>query len=308
MQRFLKSILLLSIVAALTSCEDMFQQTVTIDIPEHEPKLVASCFLSAGDSVITVFVGRSRSSLDNSDYDFNGMDEIMWDGVDNVQTWGNIYDTAVNVTVEIYRDNQLWVTVPKRSRGWHQMVVPVIPSDAATYTLKVSADGLETITAEAQMPTPVTISEATYTIGGGSSGGPFSEDADLLKVNFTDPEGGNYYMIRALRYTPSTMTSNEIYLESNDPSYSNSLMTDEAFDGREAVLLFDAYSWQSSTEDVITVQLRSVTKDFYFFRRSVIENDNAQGNPFAEPVIVRSNINGGYGIFTVQSDYKYVIQ
>ncbi len=45
----------------------------------------------------------------------------------------------------------------------------------------------------------------------------------------------------------------------------------------------------------------------YLYRRSIDDYENAQGDPFAEPVQVYSNIENGYGIFAGFSKSTYEI-
>jgi hypothetical protein len=59
---------------------------------------------------------------------------------------------------------------------------------------------------------------------------------------------------------------------------------------------------------MIYVYLMHLTADYYNFLTSVNNAINANGNPFAQPASIQSNINGGIGIFTGLSyDVKYVL-
>ena len=42
----------------------------------------------------------------------------------------------------------------------------------------------------------------------------------------------------------------------------------------------------------------NLSEEYYRYLRSVRLADNANGNPFAQPASIKSNISGGIGIFT----------
>ena len=54
--------------------------------------------------------------------------------------------------------------------------------------------------------------------------------------------------------------------------------------------------------------MSSITKeacDFYLSRRRYLDSD---GNPFAEPAPLASNVRGGYGLFAGAADATYRIR
>ena len=51
-------------------------------------------------------------------------------------------------------------------------------------------------------------------------------------------------------------------------------------------------------KDTIFVRLFNVEQQYYAYKRSVDASQNANGNPFANPVSITSGVNGGLGIFT----------
>jgi hypothetical protein len=47
----------------------------------------------------------------------------------------------------------------------------------------------------------------------------------------------------------------------------------------------------------LLTELRSISKEYYDYQTSLNEYWNADGNPFAQPVQVFTNIENGFGIF-----------
>ena len=89
----------------------------------------------------------------------------------------------------------------------------------------------------------------------------------------------------------------------------NSLyLTDASFDGekyttRISVQLIEAgwYTIEDATNLApvkISVHLSSISKDRYLFEKTLFTYRENEDNPFAEPVVVHENIEGGSGIFT----------
>ena len=60
--------------------------------------------------------------------------------------------------------------------------------------------------------------------------------------------------------------------------------------------------------DTIISTLYNIDQSYHDFRESIIDAINSNGNPFAQPGIIKSNINGGTGVFTGLSfDRKMLI-
>ncbi len=58
----------------------------------------------------------------------------------------------------------------------------------------------------------------------------------------------------------------------------------------------------------IWLTLSSVSADRYLFEQSYSIYQNAQNNPFAEPVILHNNIKNGFGIFTTAAETTYTFK
>ena len=55
----------------------------------------------------------------------------------------------------------------------------------------------------------------------------------------------------------------------------------------------------------VNLVLYTGSKDLYLYETTRSLNQDAQGNPFAEPVLVHSNMEGGYGVFTLHNSTVY---
>ncbi len=284
----------------LSSCSDFFDSTIELEIPDHVPELAITCNIAEGDTAVNVFVTKSKGALDLTPPNYTALDPLFQTGY---------YDTVPNVTAVILRNNEPWLTLPKFSGGWHRSEVPAITNDGATYALQVTADGFSSVTATAALPTSVPITDAIYEpqTGGGGGGGPFG-DGDKMTIKFNDPIGKNYYRVYA---TVIDINGNviETYLFSNNDQFDGNLLSDETFEGKAMVLDMGIYIPVFGEElSSITVYLESISKELFLFESAIQKNSDAQGNPFAEPVIIRGNIEGGFGNFGTSSKSAKTIE
>ncbi|KAA3640405.1 MAG: DUF4249 family protein, partial [Bacteroidetes bacterium] len=76
------------------------------------------------------------------------------------------------------------------------------------------------------------------------------------------------------------------------------VFTDKAFDGNEYTIKGWDYGWWETVES-FKLELVNLSKDGYLYLRSLEDYYNSEGNPFAQPATVYSNIENGYGIFAL---------
>jgi hypothetical protein len=83
------------------------------------------------------------------------------------------------------------------------------------------------------------------------------------------------------------------------------LMTDKNFNGstKEIILFIQHYdlepvSDQANNKYYPLVEFNSITADDYKYKKSYAAYQEARDNPFAEPVLIYTNVKNGYGIFS----------
>lgn len=70
----------------------------------------------------------------------------------------------------------------------------------------------------------------------------------------------------------------------------------------------DFFNTPTGITDSVALRAIEINKDYYDFLTSVYNAQNANGNPFAQPASIRSNITGGVGIFTGFSAVKATVK
>jgi hypothetical protein len=78
------------------------------------------------------------------------------------------------------------------------------------------------------------------------------------------------------------------------------LFTEQALEGNQGILSFSLkfqYYPQSQILDDFLIELRTTSREYYLYHRSLARQHQAGQHPFSEPVILYSNIENGHGIF-----------
>lgn len=280
------------VVMAINSCdEDSFSQVIEVEIPPHTPVLVVACEIQDSTPIIEALVSHSLGILDTADFSY-----------------------MEDATVELQRGNVTLFSLefnPQTRRYEHlpQLPFELLPGE---YTLTVSAPDFEDVSAVQQAPTPVVISEITFEQDGAIlSDGSRGHRVDVI---WNDPGSEtNYYSVDI--YT-SSGNGIQRYTETLDPTIERGvsevwLIDDTSFNGSQYTARFALNNYDDSflmPGGRLHVILSSITRDGYLYSRSRNLYDLNRDNPFSEPVIVHSNIIGGYGIFSLSNSDEQRIE
>ena len=194
-----------------------------------------------------------------------------------------------------------------------------------TYRLKASAPGFITATAETMMPRGIIIQSITKreNVRADADGNIYDE----VKIRFTDEgEMSNYYVIKFRRpfNNRGDIHYESLYcMRSLDPDIDRRtdvdpilfedcidrefMMADKHFNGavKELIVFIRNHELQPVLSSVgnkqfrAVIELNNITAEHYKYRKSHRAYRDSQHNPFAEPVLVYSNIRNGYGLFSV---------
>ena len=193
----------------------------------------------------------------------------------------------------------------------------------ADYVVEVNnVVGLEDIAATQTMPSTVPIDEAVFTEDGTViEEFGFVETADEVLFEFNDPiDEENFYLVKLFQVVinePLTARS-EKFISTITPLVeeftfsSGLLLNDNSFNGKkfELSLGFFINKDHIFEEDEIShleVELSNISRDHYLYLRSLDAFRNADGNPFAEPVIVHNNVENGIRIFRTRNTSTFRI-
>lgn len=275
--------LLLAVVLFFSACE----QVIEIDLPPHTPQLVVNSTFCP-DSLIYAEVSASKHLQDTA----------YLHSVDNAK-------------VVVYENGVLWDTlafVPSAGFAAPHYRSSRFPVAGRTYRVRASAPGFTDVEGEDRIPMPVPLLsiERRDSVPGNSSEEPYSE----LSVTFDDPAGeGDTYVIGVyfqglVELDPGQFEywNFPIAIESADPNleydFNSSTFTfaDKTFDGRRTTIKVRVTESQLYSGNIYVI-LGSVSDHYFRYQRTLASYLETAFNPFAEPVIVHSNMTPKMGIF-----------
>jgi hypothetical protein len=301
-------LMLAALALSLQACEDTFAKEVIIDVPKQPNKLVLECANETGER-LEAYCTQSVSVLaPNSSMPLPNAFITLYEG-------GLLRDTLVyNAGARLYR-----------AKNDTRFI------SGNTYTIKGSHTGLAAVEATTTAPQPVAIQSLSYRPRFRTDAN--GQERDEIRFSFQDAPGqADYYEVQVQVPLGNTGQYRPVFcLYTVDPDAETGLggvgvtyddcieesfvMKDLRFDGRTKEVTL-----QVESDDLLTVTLptgtvlrprvvlRAVTGDYYRFYKSKRAYEDAEDNPFAEPVSVYTNIKNGFGIFAAYANsYRIVL-
>lgn len=262
------------ILIGFSSCE----KYIDFDEEIKQPKLVVNGIINP-DSTFDIHISRSLSVIDGAEL-----------------------SVVENATVNILDENgSLYESLVYDSNGHY--LGTSMPQHNQAYTIEVSAPDFDPVSASTNIPDLINLNSVD-TMG--------VEDVNGLRelkltITFQDlPNEENYYMLEVyaadiingqIFLNPMFLRSDDVTLGLGQDGYSDQVFfSDELFDGTQKTLIIYVEDTRDY-DDYIEVRLTSVTQDLERYYRTLNAYNDTYGNPFAQPVQVFSNVEGGFGIF-----------
>jgi hypothetical protein len=194
------------------------------------------------------------------------------------------------------------------------------PEIGVTYTIKVEAPGFAPVEAMSKIPTKIDIQSlkvSDYLIEKNPEGEALYRFS--VTIEFKDPQTeNNYYHLNLYQQVYDYMLDgqdtifgkNEFFPIQFSQIIDNNfilayfdggvLFEDAPFNGSIVSYTFPISFNLNAREEVpgkLVVELRSVSEEYYFYQRSLSQQQENPGAPFSEPVVLYNNIVNGQGIF-----------
>ena len=305
---------LMILALSLAACENFFETQIELPVPDHEPVIALTGFVSSSDTgMVSLRITRTYGLFEEypseADDQLSGATARLFENGDLLMEFEESEDFITN----------------------YQAPIPgVFGGIGNTYQLEVSHPDLGSAKAVQTIPEPVPVSDISFRpLNPNSLSGTEGE----LEITLTDPAGEeNFYeflILQRCSYTYIDYNGNEVTEEFEDPvSISNELSTDpnltigynnatllvsdQNFDGEKVTLRTEFYYCtdgepMEEDKEIFTLVWRTVTPDYFYFSRSLNASQNAADNPFAEPVSLYSNVEGGIGAFCMYAEERYEV-
>lgn len=276
------------------------QKDLDVAVPQQGPKLVLNSVNILGDR-IRVQLSHSVSSVAQSSRDEDNISDAIVILFDN---------DGIADTLRYYPDEKEYAS-------------DITTMQEHVYRLKAIANGYQTVEATADVPYPVTL-DLHYKADTGVN--RYHQSTDLLRVTFTDKADSreDYYRVRMIKAGSTFQQYTGGCIETSDPSAENLLdetigeigcfsgegifCRDQLFNGQAKVLALFAEHKELlpvidsvGNSSYIIVQLDHMSESYFKYLKTTAYVIHNNANPFAEPSNAFSNIQNGYGIFTVLS-------
>ena len=272
------------------SCEKTVENVI---IPETKPKLVVYSYISPEDSIISAFVSMSVPIFDNSQ-----------------NTSRDVTDAKVIISDGEGHSAQLLYT--DMIFGYHipASTFPIVAGKI--YHLNVSTPDGKSV--DASCTVPLTNNNTLQFVSLDSTINEYNYKEYSLRVNFRDtPNQQDYYRIYPIAQSGynDTVGMSSISYQKMYFNYGNENVDDINKDGQTFSYTLN-YSVTTDPQfandnilECFKIYLFHVDTDYYEFHKSI---SNYQGdNPFSEPALIYSNMNGGYGVFAAYNSYVLVV-
>ena len=295
-----------------SSCdEDFFTTVIQVDAEKHESLVTLNGHFTDLNSTYQVLVSNSLGIIDTANYTF--------------------FEDA---TVGLFEGNNLIADFgfnPESKLYEFQDAASLPLMSGTDYTLKVDVPEYPSVEVTQKMPSEVEISSAEIDLGGGVD--QYGEQSDVLTITFEDNGATeDYYELEVevensyvdMYVDPDTgeiindtvVNIFSTYLEpdglTGERGYRGTvLFNDKVFNGKEfslRALGYLSYIIDGQEPVKITAKLSSITADRYFYQVSYGKFNEADGNPFAEPVIIHENVTNGHGVFTLGKQSTFEIE
>ena len=305
-----RSLLLAALAALAAGCETF----VEADPADHDPVLSVSAVFAAGQPW-SLAVGRTVALGDTTDL------------------FGAVVE---NARVTITADDGTVLVLPHVGGGRYGAALrpfdpetgrppdPLFedgpaPETGRTYTLRIEAPGLPTVTASASAPRPAAVmaeAAGAWEPSGSLTGGPQGDVmfySAAVSVRIAPAEPGAWYEVSAGR---GEFGFSGFFTDA--PTLTETTFVQDIGGGtrRREFAVFvdlDALAGQpftievEGTTDPMEVVVRTASEAYYEAARQAARRRAAESNPFAEPVPAYSNLEGGVGLFAGVSETRVVV-
>lgn len=260
---------------SLTSC----QKEIPFDIDDDGKKIVLNSFIGPNMESVVVYLSQSQSVISSTPI-----------------------QVISNATVQLFKNGTNLGNMVSDGDG--KFTLEHTPEAGATYRVEASAEGLDPVHAETRIPNePVIASVSTAELFEQefsfelvlSDNGNQENYYQLLMV-ILDDVGGNPSIISFSTNSPLLANQGNPFGGEEDGKeyfYTGAFFTDDAFSGESISLDLSAFYTSSTT----AIQYLSCTEEYYLYKLTLENFYENNDNPFAQPVQIYSNIEGGLGIF-----------
>ncbi|WP_207435046.1 DUF4249 domain-containing protein [Sabulibacter ruber] len=259
-----KPLMLLLLLGAMVSSCDM-EQEIEVELPTIPPQLVVECYLEDGKPY--------RLALSESAGYFSPPEAPIVTGATVTITKNNETPIVLKDSVVVDEENEKVYTHYNRTN------VSTKPGDV--FTLVITDTKGRRLTGTTTVLKTVPFDSVGYKFNDKPEE---NQEAYLMARWQDDASVRNFYRLLAHK-KDSVGVDSQLDAEVNDRLRNGQKITYTT-------------TYRFDRGDTLTLKLYHVDEAYYNFISSVEDARRANGNPFAQPVTIKSTVVGGFGVFT----------
>lgn len=269
----------LLLLIGLSGCGAMREEVVPAELAGESSKLVVDCFISPQDSVLTAKVSRSRPILDDKATQKVEVTDAIVTLTDGKSTVKFLYNSKLGLytakrellSIKVGVAYSLTVQAPDGSRVTATTTVPAnVPLEA----VKIDSSMIGSVKSYRVLASWQNRSHTYYRVKG-----------SIRNIGQNAPVNASYGEPETILFTMSDNTFGLLSALSND----NSLNVSAS--------ICDGTIRKKYRSILINLSLLQTDAAYYRYHLALDAQLKAAGNPFAEAVIIPTNIQGGLGCF-----------
>lgn len=281
----MKIVMLATAVATcLGSCTDI---VTNIGFPDTEPKIVVHAFISPADTAVQVLLSWSNPISGGT-----SMDTVRY---------------IENATVRIAETGKSFSTLAFHpGKKVYALPTSLFPLEAGKhYSLNVDVPGHNTLTGNCHIPPP------NNTLAVEKIEREKTEWSEIIRVEFSfsdiPGETENFYAMAAyLNAQTYIMDEDTVQIEAQrfHTISGEGYISNKGREGRKFITRAEGYHYKfdwlrppDNYNDSPPVHLLLLTTDEHYYHYHKALEHYRPDNPFAEPVLIYTNIEGGLGVF-----------
>ncbi len=330
MKKIIYNLFIISTLSTFLGCNaDSFQTVVDYTVPVEAKRLVINSEVTAGKDTMVILLSRSRTTSEAIEQDANLAKATLTLFKDGVKYKDLTFVEMQTAQDDNQQDQYLYKYIA--------LIDPKLP--LVKYSLKGTATGYDDITADDVLAPFVAIQNARFEASGFESvavvigGKPTKTIQDLIEFTIDDPAGNNYYLVQVR--TKQVNNQGDTTIQFSNFSMNQQFSAgSNGFTGRKAIIPDQTFAGKNfkiqlgvstkgkggggghdhgdhgggSTVTEFEVILRSVSRNTYLYEQSVAAYNSNNGNPFADPVVLSTNVFKGYGLFSMQQKTSVIVK
>ena len=310
------------VLFGLGACETV----VDVDVPREAPRLVVNSFIGV-DAPVAVVVSQSKFVLSNEPLQVvSGAEVVLLEDEQVVATLAETHpnDNTINAASGFYATD----FVPSAGRSYTlrvsksgfesveatALIAPPISIANLRYdTITITYEQFDDNTGNFTTVQEPSLNQVWLGIDDPSDEENFYQvlvQRYTISYNFEQDDDGNFVITDTFRIlSPIPLVSDDPLVDDNDDFFGDDdgfsvngifMFSDEIFNGRLYTFNFSVdqtFGFGQEQESEYFITLRTLSEAQYRYMLSADLQQETEGNPFAEPVPVFNNVQGGYGIF-----------